>query len=307
MQSDKARRFGANLTLVLKALSLSRGRLAAAIGVDKSVAGRWCTGAVAPSAHNLEAVTRFVAAQAPGFTMLDWDLPTDALAARFGVAPVAASAPVPSAIARWLAQPKVAAASTTTSQHGEAIGGLWRTTRVSAEMPGKFFHDHVLFQPQPDGALLYRTGALWARFEGWAMTVGDQLFCCGTGEALGTMVFSILNRPPGARADAMDGVCIARMADAGGVAVAFALYVERIGDLSGDPAADRARFEQLAATHQLAAEGSVPARIRDHLFRDIGPRALADGGDAVIMMRAMTSLARSHDGSPAPHLRAVAS
>lgn len=35
-------------TLVLKALSISRGRLAAEVGADNSVVGRWDSGAVTP-------------------------------------------------------------------------------------------------------------------------------------------------------------------------------------------------------------------------------------------------------------------
>ena len=43
--------FSSKLQLVLKALSVSRGRLAAEIGVDKSLAGRWCSGAVRPGSR----------------------------------------------------------------------------------------------------------------------------------------------------------------------------------------------------------------------------------------------------------------
>jgi hypothetical protein len=49
--------FPAKLDLVMKALSFSRGRLAADLGVDKSVVARWATGAVSPSDHNLAALT----------------------------------------------------------------------------------------------------------------------------------------------------------------------------------------------------------------------------------------------------------
>lgn len=63
--------FSRKLDLVLKALSLSRGRLAAQLGVDKSLAGRWASGAVTPSAHNLENLTRLVASHRPGFSLLD--------------------------------------------------------------------------------------------------------------------------------------------------------------------------------------------------------------------------------------------
>eukprot|EP01035_Chromulina_nebulosa_P025913 gene25913-33869_t len=82
------------------------------------------------------------------------------------------------------------------------------------------------------------------------------------------------------------------MADAGGVPVAAACLLERVGQLSGDPAADEARYEELLATHPIAPEGSVPEAIRRHLLFDVGPAALAAGGDPVLMMRSMTSMAR---------------
>ena len=52
---------------------MSRGRLAADMGVDKSVVGRWVTGAVVPSEHNLMLMTAQFARRAPGFTSLSWE------------------------------------------------------------------------------------------------------------------------------------------------------------------------------------------------------------------------------------------
>src|SRR5437868_2451790 len=85
--------FSEKLDLVLKALSMSRGRLAADLGVDKSLVGRWASGAVTPSAHNLENLTRLVAQRRAGFTMLDWDRDLDGLAQVFGVEPAVARGP----------------------------------------------------------------------------------------------------------------------------------------------------------------------------------------------------------------------
>lgn len=65
--------FPAKLELALKACSMSRGRLAAELGVDKSVVSRWLNGANAPSGHNLSSLTAVVAARFEGFTMLDWE------------------------------------------------------------------------------------------------------------------------------------------------------------------------------------------------------------------------------------------
>jgi transcriptional regulator with XRE-family HTH domain len=69
--------FSAKLTLVLKALSLSRGQVASLLEVDKSAVGRWLTGAVKPSAHSLSQLSAVVAAKVPGFAVLDWDRPLE--------------------------------------------------------------------------------------------------------------------------------------------------------------------------------------------------------------------------------------
>ncbi|HEX8448913.1 MAG TPA: helix-turn-helix transcriptional regulator, partial [Allosphingosinicella sp.] len=85
--------FAARLELVLKALSISGGRLAADAGVDKSLVSRWRSGSVTPSSHNLARLTHVIAARRPGFTMLDWELDIPALAARFGVEAPAPAVP----------------------------------------------------------------------------------------------------------------------------------------------------------------------------------------------------------------------
>ncbi|MBC8057886.1 MAG: helix-turn-helix transcriptional regulator, partial [Rhizobiales bacterium] len=89
--------FAQRLDLVLKALSMSRARLAADLGIDKSLAGRWVSGAVQPSAYNLERLTVLVAVRCPGFTMLDWDRDLDGLADRLGVVANGAPAAKPAA------------------------------------------------------------------------------------------------------------------------------------------------------------------------------------------------------------------
>lgn len=52
--------FSEKLGLVLKSLSMSRGRLASELGVDKSLVGRWVSGTVTPSSHNLKNLTRLL-------------------------------------------------------------------------------------------------------------------------------------------------------------------------------------------------------------------------------------------------------
>ena len=76
--------FPARLLLVLKALSISRGRLASELAVDKSVISRWLSGGQAPSGENLANLTALVASRRPGFTLLDWEAEPEDLAARLG-------------------------------------------------------------------------------------------------------------------------------------------------------------------------------------------------------------------------------
>ena len=69
-----------NFALVLKGLTISNGRFAADLAVDKSLVGRWIAGTVTPSAYNRERLTRLIAERLPGFSLLDWDRPLADLA-----------------------------------------------------------------------------------------------------------------------------------------------------------------------------------------------------------------------------------
>jgi len=286
--------FAARLTLVLKALSISGGRLAADVGVDKSLVSRWCAGSITPSAHNMTRLTTVIAARHPGFNMLDWELDLPALAARFGVLlpAVRPQLSVPSGFAEWLMLPKFRDAAFASASASAALAGFWRTTRPSPEFPGKFLHDHVIMEATPDGPLRFRMGLFSSRLVGWSMAVGDQMFCCATNQVTGSSIFAIFNRVHRPRIDVIDGLTLACMADAGGVPVAAACMLERIGDLSGDPATDDARYEDLLAKHPIAPEGSLSDDVCRHLLFDVGPTALRAGGDPVLMMRSMTSRAR---------------
>lgn len=295
--------FAARLALVLKALSISGGRLAADAGVDKSLVSRWRAGSVMPSAHNLARLTQIIAARHSGFTMLDWELDMDALAGRFGVtapAPAVSAQTPPSGFAEWLALPKLREAALASGKASAALAGFWRTTRPVPEFPGKFVHDHVIMQATPDGPLSFRIGLFSSRLIGWSMAVGDQMYCCATNQLIGNSIFAIFNCVHRSRIDVLDGVTLACMADAGGVPVGAACLLERIGELSGDDDADNAQYEALLAEHPIAPDGSIPEHIQRHLFRDTGPAALAAGGDPLIMMRSMTSLARGSVGGSAP-------
>lgn len=76
---------GARIGLVLKVLNLSRGQAAARLRVDKSLVGRWVSGRVRPSTHNLVALTALVADRLSGFNLLSWEQDDTAFAAALGL------------------------------------------------------------------------------------------------------------------------------------------------------------------------------------------------------------------------------
>lgn len=276
-----------NLQLVLKALSMSRGRLAAELGVDKSLVGRWASGAVKPSAHNLERLTHLIASRREGFTLLDWEREPDELAAMFGV-----TAPPSSPRYAPVEVPGLATARLMTELRGAAYEGFWRVTRPAVVAPGRFCRDHGLIRRGPSGLLEFDLGNPDFRFVGWAMPFEGQLFCIAS-DPHGTMPhFLIVNGVPMPQADLLDGMILTAF-NALRLPAAYPIILERIGDLSGDPDADMAHARELMAAHeQFAPEDAVPPLVRDHLLRDIGPAAAAKGGDMLLTASLTSVLSR---------------
>lgn len=279
------------LTLVLKALSISRGQLAATVGVDKSLVSRWCSGAVTPSAHNLARLTHQIAVQVPGFSLLDWELPVAALAARLGVAAPAAALPLPG-LSDWVPPAMLREAAAAVALHGAGYEGFWRTTRPSSEAPGQFIHDQVLLRITPDGMLSFRLAIMDIRYAGWSLPLQNKLFSIATDMTTATFVFGIWNGVMRQRAEVVDGLILTCMRDASGTPIASKCLLERTGDLGDDIAADEARLGELAQSYPLSPAADVPASVRDHLWSDTGPAAQAAGGDTILMMALARSMAR---------------
>ena len=279
--------FSANLRLVLKALSMSRGRLASVLGVDKSLVGRWASGAVRPSSHNLERLTHLVAERRHGFTLLDWEREPAELADLLGVT-------VPHEAPKFVAPevPGLATARMMTDLRGAAYEGFWRVTRPAVVAPGRFCHDHGFIRRGGTGLLEFQLGNPDFRFVGWALPFEGQLFCVAS-DPFGTMPsFLVVNGVPMPKADLLDGIILTAF-NALRLPAAYPIILERIGDLSGNFEADDARAADLmAANDQFAAEGAVPDHIRHHLLRDIGPAAAAAGGDMLLTASRTSVLSR---------------
>jgi hypothetical protein len=287
--------FGQKLAMVLKALTLSNGRFAADLGVDKSVVGRWLSGAVKPSMHNLARLTAQIAAKSPGFSMLDWDLDLaelQALVTDHRRTPPKREAAM---LLDWPPRGVVEEAAAATALRGDAYEGFWRSTRLSNEVPGRFVHDQILMRKSANGLLQVRTGVIEMRFEGISFPSQTQLIGLNVDAESGVFIFSVFNGVLRHRADVMDGLALTVTRNAGGSAVAMAVVMERTGELTGDEAADDARYEASIQMNPLAPEGSVPEHIRNHLFKDVGPTAFAAGGAAILNMAFANSIASGSD------------
>ncbi|MFZ5671152.1 MAG: hypothetical protein ACOY4K_16815 [Pseudomonadota bacterium] len=285
--------FPGKLDLVMKALSFSRGRLAADLGVDKSVVARWATGAVSPSEHNLAALTQLIAQKKPGFSMLDWDRSPEALVGLFGGESRAEAARPVTPRSLDLLAPLIEQSRLTTDRRGAAYEGFWRSTRPSVIMEGRFFHDHGMIRRESDGLLRFNAGGSGLLFQGWVLLNEGQLFIVLYDTVGLTPIFLILNGVPLQKASLLDGIVMASALNAARTPSAYPVILERIGDLSGDREADDARCQELIARDPLAPEGEVPEHIQKHLVRDVGPGAVAAGvGDLFLLAPVTTTLSR---------------
>lgn len=284
--------FSEKLDFVLKALSVGRGRLAADLGVDKSAVGRWVTGSVAPSAHSLTRLTAFVAARVEGFTALDWESDLEALADRLGVRPAAGAGARMARLVEKLPGDVLDEVLETTARRGAAYEGFFRSTRPYAQSPGRFLHDQILIRQDPAGVLVFRMGTGGVLTDGWVLPLQNQLFVIAAERTSGALAFAIFHGVNTLQAGAVDGIVLNCALDVGRTPTASLMLLERVGELSGDAAADEARFAAAAAVQPDAPEGSIPEAVRARLAGDFGPAALAAGGDWLLRLPIGRSMAR---------------
>ncbi|HZZ31744.1 MAG TPA: helix-turn-helix transcriptional regulator [Phenylobacterium sp.] len=286
--------FATKLELVLKVLSMSRSRLAADLGVDKSVVGRWVSGAVQPSAHNLSLLSALIAQRIPGFNTLDWDRSLAAFAEFIGadLVAVAGHAPPPGSAVSGLPMVGMDQFLAATVQRGAAYEGFFRTTRPYILEPGRFIHDHAMVRIDPNGLLRLRIGAGGTIADGWILLAGNQLFAVTVDVISGAVLFGIFYGVASPKADVVDGLVLAPSLDVGRTPAAYPMLLERIEDLSGDVAEDDKRFLDLAARNPVAPKDSIPEAVRQHLSGDFGPVAAALGGDLLLRLPLIRSMSR---------------
>ena len=286
--------FAKKLELTLKVLSMSRARLAADLAVDKTVVGRWVSGAVQPSAHNLSLLSALIAEKIPGFTALDWDRSLAAFAELIGadLKSVAGHLPPPGSALTGLPLAGMEQFIAATNLRGSAYEGFYRSTRPFILQPGRYMHDYCLVRVDPNGLLRTRVGAGGTIADGWLLPAGNQLFAVTVDVISGAVLFGIFHGVATPKAEVIDGLILAPSLDVGRTPAAYPLVFERVGDLSDNPDADDALFMQLAARDPVAPEGSISEEMRRHLTPDVGPAAAALGGELLLLLPLTRSLSR---------------
>ena len=290
-KEEFAPRFG----LALQVLGLSRGRAASQLNVDKSLVGRWASGSVRPSEHNLAEITKLVAKQVPGFTMLDWQRDIQSFAALFNIELPAEAVPVAEETVPSLSLSCLVHAQRETKRTGSVYSGFWRSTRPSAIMPGKLFYGYGIFRPAPSGFLEVRVGSSGLSFDGWGFVSDGNLFAMLSDSVGCTPLFFIFKGVPLPKAMLLDGLLMLSGFDSARTPTAVPVIIERIGDLTGDTAVDEATFAELLL-RDSAADEHVSETVRRHLLRDIGPTAAGTGGDMFLMASGHLSRGTSPSG-----------
>jgi transcriptional regulator with XRE-family HTH domain len=284
--------FSENLRLVLKLLSMSAAGLASELAVDKSVVSRWLNGSVQPSAHNLSRLSALVAGRVDGFRALDWERTPDSLAEIFGADPRAISSlrrpPPPNGLSFAIWDQMVS----TTALRGRAYEGFFRSTRPHPRDPDGYLYEWGMIRRDEIGLLRLTMGSAEAKVAGWLIPLQDLVYIVATAVNSGAMMFGIFNGVGASRVDVFDGLILVPANDMGRSPLATAMLCERVGDLSGDAEADDRRFDELSSQTPIAPAGSVPDAVRAHLVRDFGPAQLDKGGDWLLTLSLLRSMAR---------------
>lgn len=270
--------FAQRFSLALKALSLTRGRLAAELGVDKSLVGRWASGGNRPSAVNLERLTAYLATRCPGLTLLDWDRDPVEFARLFGVEP---NAPPSQAGRSDLSSALLDMVRGAVDSQLSAYEGFWRTTHASVFEPGRLCQQHGMIREEPNRGLCFELGADGIRYGGSMFPVEGQLFAIASDSIRRVPSFLILNVVPMLKIVMLDGLLIAASSSLR-IPSAYSIIFERVGDLSGDREADDAHASMLMDRPEFLEDDAVPEIVRNHLLRDFGPEAAAKGGELML-------------------------
>lgn len=287
----------AKLEMLLKAASVSRVALAQRLGVDKSLVGRWLSGAVHPTEHNLARLAELFAETQAGFRLADWYEEPERLAARYGLAAPDHREPAPAALRSGPVAEFLASAEPELAFRGAAYEGFWRTSRPSFLMSDRIFHDYGMIRRTAGGQVEVRMEGSGLDFAGWLFPTGGNVFVFlydRTGRTPMTVLFKGVSLP---KAMVLDGILLLATLDPDRTPAALPIILERVEDLCGEPEADLARYREIVAAMPAPAEPIPHDVLHRRLYRDVGPAAAAQGGEAFLSVAGNHALSRGVAGS----------
>jgi hypothetical protein len=271
--------FSDKLGLVLKALSLSRGRLAAELGVAKPLVSRWVSGINTPAGHNLSLLTDLIARRRPGFSLLDWDRDLGALAALFGYSP----APEPVIAASGvLLEASRAQSRIEVDREGDAYPGIYAGFRQVFRNTGEIVADLMVIWRSGDRLRFRQFDPVFSH-TGEVLILRHQLFILGEDDRrVDGLVTYILNGVTGRKAIRIDGLVMTVHGDRFRTPGAAVVIFHRLADLADDGAApsDAVLTPMLQRLHAAFTAGEVRTLAAAAVVEAISPKvgvALADG------------------------------
>lgn len=284
--------------MVMKALAISRGQLAAALAVDKSIVSRWLSGQARPSDHNGARLTAYVALSRPGFTMFDWDAEPEVFAARLGLGGGEAPAPAPAADAGgpagelppWGSLPALALSRHETAARGGRYCGLWESIMPTVGRPDDFHREHTLIRQ--DGPWL--SGEAIGVSYRWALTG-----CVANGQLILWMsdtsdfIFRQFNRADEPIVDQIDGLMLAAASLPHQAPTACRVIMARVTSPDADASTVDAALAARAPDRRFLTQAELPPGMARALLPDCGPSATAGGGERLLRADPTLSLVRT--------------
>lgn len=271
---------------------MSRGQIASALAVDKSVVSRWLSGHATPNAHNQARLTAHIALRAPGFTMFDWEADDAGFAARLGLVEPASTATQAEAgdLPGFSALPAFAPARHETAARGARYCGLWESIIPSYMRPGQFHREHIVIR-QEHGWLAGEAIGVAYRWPMTGFIANGQLILCLADT--NDFVFRQFNRVDEPIIDQVDGLMMAAAWLPDQAPTASRIIMSRLTPPDADQGAIDAALAARAAERCYLDAAALPPGMEAALVPDVGPAAARAGGDGLLRADPKLSLVRS--------------
>ena len=259
--------FGPKLGLAMKLANLGRGRLAAAVRVDKSAVSRWLNDQAMPTGPNLTAITELIRRERPEFSLLTWELAFEDFARSVGVASMPRPAPpeavTPPDAAAGLELGVLDVSRAAVPREGWVYPGLYLGYRQAFANTGVTIAVGLRISRAADRLLAEIVDGPFD-YRGELLLLGGQLFAVVEEiTRLDEILLLVLNGVSAPMARVMDGVMLGVAADRAGTPTATTIVFERFADLADDAALDAQRWRELRdevgrINHERAARARMP-------------------------------------------------